>query len=160
MILMTNRKNRTKSNYSGVSAASSRPAKIQLSFFLGGRQEKRTACYHIAIMSADRGELDFYADRIFIPKDLLPLACQVFTFANLHPIARDQIAVLRLSGREAPIAGRFVEVAGTRTDANSLPKVLAGLGLPPEFFAPVAWGTFDLISHPAKPVDTPWNLDI
>ena len=159
MILMTNRKNRTKSNYSGVSAASSRPARIHCSFF-GGRQEKRTACYHIVIMSADRGELDFYSARVFIPQGLLDTACKSLAAANLHPITRDRLAILRLSGQEAPIAGRFVEIAGTCADANGLPEILAGLGLPPEFFDPVAWGTFDLISHPAKPVDTPWNLDI
>ena len=117
-------------------------------------------CYHIATMPADREKLDLLSARVFIPGDLIPLAVEVFAFANLHPITRDQIAVLRLSGQEAPIAGRFVEIAGTCADANGLPEILAGLGLPPEFFAPVAWGTFDLISHPAKPVDTPWNLDI
>ena len=99
-------------------------------------------------MSADREKLDLLSARVFIPGDLIPLAIKVFAFANLHPITRDQIAVLRLSGQEAPIAGRFIEIAGTRNDVNGLPEVLSDLGLPPALFAPVAWGTFDCLSYP------------
>ncbi len=131
-------------------AASSHSAKSQLSFFFGGRHQKRLACYHIAIMPADRGELKFFAARVFIPENLLPLADEVFAFANLHPMTHDRIAILRLSGQEAPIAGRFVEVAGARKDVSGLPQVLTDLGLPPALFAPVAWGVFNTI---------PWSSD-
>lgn len=110
-------------------------------------------------MPADRGELEFYSARVFIPKDLLPAANQALAAANLHPMTRANAAVLRLSRQDKPIAGHFVEVAGTNADINGLPEVLAGLGLSPDLFAPVAWGILANPPIPQKYFGSPRSFD-
>lgn len=110
-------------------------------------------------MPADRGELDFYSARVFIPDNLLREASEALVAVHLHPMPRERAAMLRLTGTSKSISGRFVEVAGTAAAVDSLSEIVANLGLPPEIFTPICWGTFDSLLHSNKPLDIPWSPD-